>query len=112
MVCRKEGGAMKLSFRVWILIVVLLMSLLVIKPTFESGVIVKSIESNSSVFAAGLRQSEIITSINEIEIKNKQEYAGAINSIFIDDEEKRLSIKTNKNAYIFLTDEAPKITVK
>ena len=102
---------MKLYFRVWILIVVLLMSLLVIKPTFESGVIVKSIESNSSVFAAGLRQSEIITSINEIEIKNKQEYAGAINSIFIDDEEKRLSIKTNKNAYIFLTDEAPKITV-
>lgn len=35
---------MKIGFRLWLLIVVLLISLLAIKPSFDSGVVVTSVE--------------------------------------------------------------------
>ena len=55
---------MKLTWRMWLLIVLLLLSILAIKPSFDSGVVVKSVEKDSSSFVAGLRTGEIIKSIN------------------------------------------------
>ena len=62
----------KLTFRIWFLIVILLFSLISIfglPPTFtEKGVIITSIEANSTAFVQGLRQGQIITSIDGQEI--------------------------------------------
>ena len=76
---------MKINFgwRVWLLIIVLLLSILAIRPNFfGSGVVVKSVDKDSSIYTAGLRTNEIITSINGQGIKNQQDYARVIDSLF------------------------------
>jgi preprotein translocase subunit SecD len=103
--------SMKIGFRVWVLIIVLLLSILAISPSFRSGVIVKSVDKNSSIFEAGLKQGEIINQINGVNIKNKLDYGKEIESIFADIQTKRLDIKTTKNDYTIFTSEVPKITV-
>jgi len=102
---------MKIGFRLWVLIAVLLISLLAIKPSFDSGVVVKSVDQDSIVFEQGLKQGEKIIAINGQEIETKEDYAQAMNNIFIDDTEKRLSITTETNEYIFLTNQTPQITI-
>ena len=61
---------MKMGWRIWLLIIALLLSLLAIKPNFQSGVVVKSIDKNDSFFEQGLRQGEIITALTGKPIKN------------------------------------------
>ena len=72
---------MKIGIRTWILIIAILLSLLAIKPSFDSGVVVKSVEINSSIANAGLKAGEIIKSVNGIEIGDKKDYADAISSL-------------------------------
>jgi len=102
----------KIGVRVWILIIVLLLSVMAIKPTFKDGIVVKSVEKNSSLFNAGLRNGEVIVSINDNVIKTKEDYSSVIEKIFIDDSERKLDIKTEKNEYIVLINQTPRITVE
>ena len=57
---------MKWSFRIWILIAVLLLSLLAIQPWgyFKTGVVVKSVEPNSAPAIGGIKAGDVITSVN------------------------------------------------
>ncbi|MBU0466719.1 MAG: MMPL family transporter [Nanoarchaeota archaeon] len=102
----------KIGFRLWILIIVLLFSLLAIKPSFDSGAVVTSIEKNSSIFEAGLRQGEIIQSINSHDVNNKEEYSSVVNDLFIDAVEKRVDVTTKTNEYTILTNRTLEITVE
>lgn len=72
----------KLTWRIWFLIFALVASLLTIfsfPPLFFSqGVVVKSVDFNSSVYEAGLRQGDIINSINNHQITNFQDYSKVI----------------------------------
>ena len=102
---------MKLGWRIWFLIIVLLLSLLAIRPSFESGVIVKSVIKNSSAFNEGLRSGEIIKSINGRAIENKNNYAQIIDEIFTDNQTKRVDIATKKNSYTIFTESNLPITV-
>ncbi len=106
---------MKLSLRIWVLIffiILSLISMLNFQSLFSSGVIVKDIEENSTVFTSGIKKGEIITSINNNKINNFEDYSNVILDIFKNSsEEKKLIIDTKKNQYIFFTSEAPKITV-
>ena len=101
---------MKISFRVWILIIALLFSLLAIKPSFSSGVIVSSVEKDSPFFEQGLRAGEIIKSINNKEIKNLESYF-AVASL-IENEETRFEIQTDKGSYVSLVNQSLGISVK
>ncbi|MFH1425585.1 MAG: PDZ domain-containing protein [archaeon] len=113
MVRREKGGhPMKISFRLWVLFIVLAFSLLAIKPSFGGGAFIASIDKNSTVFEKGLKQGDIITHINGEPIESKEDYANAINNIFTDDEEKRMTIKTKESEFIFLTNEIPKLTIE
>ena len=62
----------KISWRVWLLIIAIMLSLLSIfgfPPTFaENGVLIKSVEQNSTAFEAGLRAGHIIKSVDGQEI--------------------------------------------
>jgi len=103
---------MKLGIRIWVLIVVLLLSLLAIRPNLESGVLIKSVERNSTLFNEGLRQGEIIKSINGDEIKDIDDYYSKINTLFASDKElTRIDITTNKAEYTAFIDSEPNITV-
>ncbi|GAI32619.1 unnamed protein product, partial [marine sediment metagenome] len=82
-----------------------LISIFSIPPTFmEKGVLVKSVEQNSSIFNEGLRKGMIITEINNQQIKTIDDYYEAI-SIFVElagNETAKLQIKTKTKEIIGL----------
>ena len=95
----------KLTFRLWVLIIVLFFSLLSISPWlyFDKGVVIKSIDKNSTAFNEGLRQGMIITQINSEKIANLNDYTAIVSSMFLGNETKKISIIANKQTFILLT---------
>lgn len=91
----------KLSWRIWLLIIVLILSVISISPNpFKSGVLIKSVAANSTESKIGMGSGEIILSINGKEVKNLEDYSDIISSI---KNESVIFIKTNKNEYSFLS---------
>lgn len=92
---------MKITFRIWILIIAVLLcliSIFSIPPLFlEDGVRVTSVNPNSTIFNEGLREGNKIISINEVQIKNLEDYNNALNELgnLEEGETKRLSIQTD-----------------
>ena len=72
MVCGEEE--MKLTWKIWLLIVVLAFSLLSIfgfpPQFFQKGVLITSVETNSTAFEEGLRQGQIIIGVDGKKIDN------------------------------------------
>ena len=101
---------MKIGVKVWILIIALLLSLLMIKPSFQEGVVVKSVDKNSLLFEQGLRTGKIITQINGIAIKDKSDYARVVDDL-IDGSEKRIDVATKSGEYTILTNSSLGLTV-
>ncbi len=93
---------MKITLRIWILIAFILFALISIfsiPPKFlQSGVVVKSVEQNSTIFNDGLRRGMIITAINNQQIKTIEDYADAM-SIFDDLQAHKLSIQTSSEEF-------------
>jgi len=102
---------MKLGWRIWVLIIVILLSILAIRPSFETGVVVKSVDSDSEIFKQGLRQGAVIKSINNIEIKNTEDYGNVILDLFSDGVEKRIDFITKDSDFTLLTNQPPEISV-
>lgn len=102
----------KIGWRVWILIIVLILSLIAIKPSFKEGALIKSVDKNSSLFDEGLRAGNIIVSINGETVSSKEDYGKIIEEVFKDGTEKRLDIKTEDNEYTVLTNSIPDIHVE
>jgi len=102
----------RLTWRVWILIVALALALLAIAPSgfWEKGVIIKSVERNSTAYEAGITAGEIITSIDGQPINSLQDYTKALEK-FPSEEEAKLIIQTKSQQYILLTNHTPEITV-
>src|SRR3989344_356018 len=103
---------MQIGWRFWVLIIAFLISLLAIRPSFDSGVIVKSVEKDSSIAKQGLQQGELIIEVNGNKIETQEDYSKIIEAYFVDGTEKRLDIKTEKNAYTYLTNQTPEITTE
>jgi preprotein translocase subunit SecD len=90
------------SWRIWLLIICIALSILAIKPSFESGVVVKSVELNTTAYDAGLRAGELIKSINGINIGDKADYANVSDILFANNESIRVDVKTGNGDYTFL----------
>jgi len=101
----------KMSWRIWLLVLVLLASALIISPTFQTGVVIKSVEKNSTAFEQGLRQSMVIQSVNGNTIKNSEDYSKIINSIFPVTNKTSLKINTKDSEFILFTNNPPEITI-
>lgn len=95
---------MKITLRVWILIGVLFLSVLAISPWkyFDSGVVIKSIDKNTSAFESGIRPGMIIKSINDISIKDAKDYSELMSSSYKSDEQIKTIFMTNKGEFVFL----------
>jgi len=97
--------------RVIILIIALVIAFLSINYQFsDQGLIINSVETNSSAFNAGIRSPtqdisltnrEKIISVNNQEIKELKEYNEIINSISIDS---NIRLKTDKTSYVITKD--------
>ncbi|MDP3966108.1 MAG: hypothetical protein Q8Q04_01105 [archaeon] len=107
---------MKLGFRIWLLIFVLIFSLILIfglpPKVFQSGVVVTDLDSNSSLFDQGLRSGEIITSINDKPIKNLESYSEAISLNLVPGVNSSLIFSTDKGEYSFYGSKLPNLTVE
>lgn len=105
---------MKISWRIWLLLFFLVASLLVLSPSFEKGVIIKSVERNSTAFDAGLKPLMIINSVNGEKVNDLTDYTRIINSVFPSEKlenKTKLTISSKDSEFILFTDEIPRITV-
>jgi len=104
---------MKLGLRVWILILVLFLSLLAIAPwkVFNKGVLVKSVEVNSTTFEQGIRQGQIITEIDGQKVKTIEDYSRIINAKNFSNTSIKTTISTNQGEFILFDNKPPEIII-
>ena len=111
---RREKMRLKFTWRIWILIIVLLFSLISIfglPPTFlQKGVLITSVEAKSTAFEQGLRQGQIITSIDGKTISNIEDFTSAIQDKYTG-EKVKIIFTTDQGEAIIFSEEPPQITV-
>ncbi|MEM4271555.1 MAG: site-2 protease family protein [Candidatus Pacearchaeota archaeon] len=103
----------KSSFgKIAIFIIILAALFFVVQWSAEEGVLIKSVEKNSTAFKEGLRSGMIIIGINGESVKNVEDYSRIIEQSFPTQNETKITIKTTKEEFILLIDKAPEITVE
>jgi preprotein translocase subunit SecD len=104
MVLYEEEYKMKITIRVWILIFVLILAFIAIAPWkyFDSGVMIKSVEKNSTAYESGLRSGMTLTEINGQAIKTMEDYTKIVVEVFASNNSQKIIINTNKGEFIFL----------
>ncbi len=103
---------MKISWRIWFLIIALILSVLALRPSLTDGVIVKSVEKDSAIFTQGLRSGEIIQKVNTADITTVEDYASAMSQAIVPGTDTRVDIITNKNTYTVFTNDTLPIVVQ
>lgn len=107
----------KLTLRIWILIIAIVLSLLSIFVSnngitfFQKGVLITSVEPNSTAFELGLRKSQIITFIDGNSIENVDDFTSIMQNKFPATSEIKTTIKTKETEVILFSKDAPEITV-
>ena len=105
----------KLTFKIWILIIVLILSLISIfglPPSFlEKGILITGVEQNSSAFESGLRQGQIITAIDGKSVETIDDFSKIILEKYPSDGEIKTIIQTKDSEIILFSKQAPEITI-
>ena len=104
----------RLTFRIWLLIVILALSLLSIFVTssfLQEGVLVTSVDSNSTAFEQWLRQGQVITGIDGQEISNLEDFTKALQGKFGSNSSIKTTFQTSEAEIILFSNQAPAITV-
>jgi preprotein translocase subunit SecD len=103
----------RLTWRIWVLIIMLFLALLMISPTLSKGIVIKSIDRESIPYEQGLRTGMIIKEINSQKIATMEDYANALLSInSASANETRIEIITDKDSFVFLAQNLSGITVQ
>ena len=106
---------MKITWRIWVLIFVLLFSLIAVfglPPVFlQKGIMITSVEANSSAFEMGLRQGQIIISIDGESITTLDDFTEIMKDKHLTEEKVKTVINTNEGEVILYSNESPEITV-
>lgn len=110
----EEKMKTKLTWKIWLLIIILGFSLLAIfgmPPTFtQKGVLITSVETNSTAFEQGLRQHQIITNIDGASIEDLEDFSNALRK-FPSDENIKIIFQTKDAEVILFSNHVPNITV-
>lgn len=104
----------KFTLKIWILIIVLVLSLISIFVTstfLQKGVLITSVESNSTAFEQGLRQGQVITEIDGQEIISVEDFSSIIQQKFNSNESIKTTFKIKNEEYIFYSRIPPEIIV-
>ena len=106
---------LKLTWKIWILIIILVLSLISIfglPPVFlQKGVLVTSVEPNSTAFEQGLRKGQIIIAVDGKTIDDLDDFKDVMQGKFMTNETVRTTIITKETEIIIFTNEAPRVTV-
>jgi preprotein translocase subunit SecD len=103
------------SYKIWILGIVLIFAFISIAPwsAFKSGVMIQSVEKNSTEFEKGLRSGMIITEINSNEISNLEDFSAYVSKLtFNETEPTKMSITTDSGDFVFIKETPLSITVE
>ncbi|MCK9568356.1 PDZ domain-containing protein [Candidatus Pacearchaeota archaeon] len=106
----------KLTWKIWLWLIVLLFALISIFVSsngitfLQKGVLINSVESNSTAFNEGLRQEQIITAIDGQKIESVEDYTNIIQEKF-SGEKIKLTITTTDLEVVLYSNESPQITV-
>jgi len=103
---------MKLTLRIWILLICIILSVLALRPSFDSGVVVKSVDKNSIAFAQGIRSGDTIEKVNNIEIKSVEDYANIMKTLVVPGNDVRIDITTSESQYTIFTNDTLQIVVE
>ncbi len=97
----------------WLLIVALVLSLLAILPPtlFQKGVLVTSVEPNSTAFEQGFRKAQIITMIDGKIVENLEDFSEMFQGKFISNQSTKMTFTTKTSEIIYFSDIPPDITV-
>ena len=94
----------KLTWKIWVWIILLVLSLLAIfynpNYSFQKGVLVTSVEQNSSAFEQGLRAGQIITAIDGKTIANTQDFSKIVQDKFISNQTVKTTVTTKDSEYV------------
>jgi len=105
---------MKINWKIWILIIVLMFSLIAIfgipPKIFKTGVLITSVELNSTSFEQGLRQGQIILEIDGNKINNLEDYTNALKDKYTG-EKVKTTFLTNELEVIMFSEKNPNIAV-
>lgn len=109
-----EEEMKKLTWKIWLLIFILIFSILSIfnfGNLFQDGVLITSVETNSQAFEKGLRQGQIIIGVDGNEIKNLGDFSSAFKDKYSSNENIKTVIKTKNREIILFSNNTPKITI-
>lgn len=104
----------KLTWKIWLWIIFLILSLIAIFPPqniFKSGIEITNVNANSTEFNLGLRQGQIINSIDGKIIKNVEDYSSIIQKKFPSETNIKTILGIDGKEYILYSKIAPQITV-
>jgi len=105
----------KLTWKIWLLVIVLALCLLSIfgmPPTFfQKGVLVTSVESNSTAFEQGLRQGQIIIELDGQKIIDLEDFSNNLEGKYISNQSVKTIVKTKDSEIILFSKQAPEIIV-
>ncbi len=107
----------KLGFKLWLLIILAIFSIISIFITsngiafFQKGAMITSVNQNSTAFESGLRQNQIITSIDGTPINSIEDFTKYIQENFPSNESKKIVFTTKDSEIIYFSKEIPDITV-
>ncbi|MBU2504018.1 MAG: PDZ domain-containing protein [Nanoarchaeota archaeon] len=105
----------RLTWKIWLLIIIVFFSILSVigfPPTFlQKGVLVTSVDSTSPAFNQGLREGQIITSVDGKKINDASDFIASFQGKFDSNQTVRTDITTKDFEVIFFSNESPQITV-
>lgn len=104
---------MKLGLRLWILIIVLFLALLALAPwkAFDKGVLIKSVEQNSTTFEQGLKAGQVIKEIDGQKVENIDSFSNIMSQKNYSGEIIKTTILTDQGEFILFSENPAEITV-
>ena len=95
------------------MLVLSLLAIFGMPPSFlQKGVKISFVDQNSSLYEQGMRQGQILHTINDQSIKSIDDYTNFIFEKFPLDENEKIIFKTNAGEYIVFTNQAPDLIVE
>ncbi len=106
---------LKITPKIWLLIIVLILSVLSMvnfSGLFQNGVEISSMDSNSSLYEQGLRQGQIIKSIDGQEVISIEDFTEKISQKYPSNENIKTIITTDSGEYIIFEKDFPELIVR
>ena len=97
----------KFTWRIWLWITVLILSLIAIfiTPTFlQKGVLIMNVEQNSSAFEQGLRQGQVIQAIDGKAVTTTEDFLRIVQTKFTSNQTVKTTITTKDAVYVTYSD--------